>query len=74
VEGGSDGPERIACGAGADLIYQFQLERGGDGTKYCQKIKMRQRARLGSIGRKCTTGKIHSFLSFFMFIGTDVHN
>jgi hypothetical protein len=27
------GPERIACGGGADLILQFLLEREDDGIK-----------------------------------------
>jgi hypothetical protein len=36
-----------------NLILQFRLKRGGDETKHCQKMKQRQRARLGSIGRKC---------------------
>jgi hypothetical protein len=48
----SCGPERVAGGGGADLILQFWLGRGGDGMKHCQKMKRRQRARLGSMGRR----------------------
>jgi hypothetical protein len=46
---------RVADGGGADLMLQFQLERGGDGTKWCRKMKRRQRAHLGSMGRKRNT-------------------
>jgi hypothetical protein len=49
------GPERVACGGGVDSMLQFRLERGGDRTKRCWKMNRRQRARLGSIGRKCDT-------------------
>jgi hypothetical protein len=35
------GPERVACGGGADSVLQFQLKRGGDGTKRCRKMKQR---------------------------------
>jgi hypothetical protein len=42
-------------GGGADLIFRFQLKRGGDGMKYCRKMKRSQRARLDSIGRKRDT-------------------
>jgi hypothetical protein len=34
---------------------RFQFERGCDRTKRCQKMKQRQRAHLGSMGRKCDT-------------------
>jgi hypothetical protein len=44
-----------ACGGGADSVFYFRLERRGDGTKRCRKIKRRQRSRLASIGRKCDT-------------------
>jgi hypothetical protein len=37
-----DGPERVAYGGGADLILQFQFERGGDGINRCRKMKQRQ--------------------------------
>jgi hypothetical protein len=40
---------------GVDSIFQFQLERGGDVTKSCRKMKQKQRARLASVGRKCDT-------------------
>jgi hypothetical protein len=43
---------RVAGGGGADLMLQFQLERGGDEMKCCQKIKVKQPSRLGSMGRK----------------------
>jgi hypothetical protein len=42
----------VAGGGGVDSILQFQLERGGDRTKRCQKMKQRQRARLDSLGTK----------------------
>jgi hypothetical protein len=45
----------VACCGGADSMLQFQLEMGGDGMKHCQKMKRRQRARLGSMGRKRDT-------------------
>jgi hypothetical protein len=41
----------VRCG-GADLMLRFQLERGGDGTKRCRKMKQRQRARIGSMRMK----------------------
>jgi hypothetical protein len=50
VEGGS--LERVARDSGADSILQFLLEMGGDGIKHCQKMKRRQRARLGSMGKE----------------------
>jgi hypothetical protein len=37
----------------ADSMLQFWLERGSDSMKLCQKMKRSQRARLGSMGRKC---------------------
>jgi hypothetical protein len=29
----------VAASGGADSMLQFQLERGGDGTKHCRKLK-----------------------------------
>jgi hypothetical protein len=40
----------VASGGGADLM--LRLDRGGDGMKRCRKMKRRQQARLGSMGRK----------------------
>jgi hypothetical protein len=37
---------------GANLMLYFQLERGGDGMKCYRKLKRRQRARLGLMGKK----------------------
>jgi hypothetical protein len=45
-------PRRVASGGDADSMLRFQLERGDDMMKYCQKMKRRQRARLDSMGRK----------------------
>jgi hypothetical protein len=42
----------VVGGGGVDSMFRFRLERGDDGTKHCWKMKWRQRARLGSIGRK----------------------
>jgi hypothetical protein len=42
----------VADGGGANSMLCFQLERGGNGTKHCQKMKRRQQAHLGSMGRK----------------------
>jgi hypothetical protein len=36
------GSRMVACGGGADSMFQFWLKRGGDRTKHCQKIKRRQ--------------------------------
>jgi hypothetical protein len=33
---------RVAYGGGANLILQFQIERGGDETKRCQNMNRRQ--------------------------------
>jgi hypothetical protein len=52
-------PGRVAGGGGADPLLQFWLERGGDEMKCCQKMKKRQRALLGSMGRKCDTARRH---------------
>jgi hypothetical protein len=42
----------VVDGGGVDSMLQYRLERGGDGMKRCRKMKRRQRARLGSMGRK----------------------
>jgi hypothetical protein len=55
----SGGPGRVAYGGCADSILPFRLERGGDGTKRCQKIKRRQRTCLSSMGRKHDTVQWH---------------
>jgi hypothetical protein len=39
--------EEGAYSSGVDSILRFWLERGGDGTKHCQKMKL-----LGSDSRK----------------------
>jgi hypothetical protein len=49
------GSESVAYGGGTDSILQFQLERGGNGTKHCRKIKRRQQACLDSMERKRDT-------------------
>jgi hypothetical protein len=46
------GPGRVVGGGGIDSMIWFQLEREGDGTKSCQKMKRRQRTDLDSMGRK----------------------
>jgi hypothetical protein len=46
---------RVAGGGCADSILQFQLERGDDGINRYRKMKWRQQARLGSMGRKRDT-------------------
>jgi hypothetical protein len=46
-------PGRVVGGSGADLMVQFQLKRGNDGMKHCQKMKQRQQPHLGSMERKC---------------------
>jgi hypothetical protein len=53
VEGGSQTVRGGAGGGGADSMLQFQLEREGDGMNHCWKMKQRQRAHVGSMGRKC---------------------
>jgi hypothetical protein len=45
----------VAGGGDANSMFRFRLERGDDGTKRCQKMKRRQRAHLGSMGRKRDT-------------------
>jgi hypothetical protein len=42
----------MAGGGGADSMLRCRLERGGDRTKHCRKMKQRQQACLCSIGRK----------------------
>jgi hypothetical protein len=51
----SGGPGRVTYGDGVNSMFQFRLERGGDKTKRCQKMKRRQRAHLGSTGSKRDT-------------------
>jgi hypothetical protein len=43
---------RVVSVGGADSMLQFQLKSGRDGTKHCQKMKLRQRAHFGSMERK----------------------
>jgi hypothetical protein len=43
----------VACCGGADSMLRFLLEKEDDGMKHCQEMKRRQRAHLGSMGRKC---------------------
>jgi hypothetical protein len=52
-------PRKVAGGGGMDSMLWFQLERGGDGLKRYQKMKRRQRARLGSMRRKHDTARRH---------------
>ncbi len=47
-----DDPGRVTGGGGADSILQFQLEMGGDETKYYREMKRRQQAHLRFIGSK----------------------
>jgi hypothetical protein len=49
----------VAGGGGADSMLRFRLERGGDGSKRCQKMKRRQRAHLGSMRRKRDKARRH---------------
>jgi hypothetical protein len=44
---------RVADNDGTNLMLQFQLKRGGDVMKHCQKMKRRQRACLDSMRNKC---------------------
>jgi hypothetical protein len=44
-----------SLGGGADLMFQFRLERGCNRTKRYQKMERRQRVHLDSIERKCDT-------------------
>jgi hypothetical protein len=41
----------MSHGGSADSMLRFQLEIAGDRTKHFRKIKWRQRALLGSMGR-----------------------
>jgi hypothetical protein len=45
----------VTCCSSADSMVQFRLKRGGDEMKHCRKMKRRQRAHLGSMGRKRDT-------------------
>jgi hypothetical protein len=47
----------VTSGGGADSMLQFWLKRGGDKMKHCKKMKRRQQARLGSMGRKHDMGR-----------------
>jgi hypothetical protein len=47
----------VAGSGGADSMLRFQLERGGDVMKRYRKMKQRQGARLGFMGRKCDTAQ-----------------
>jgi hypothetical protein len=51
----SKDPRRVASSGGADSMLRFQLEKGGNRTKRCWKMKQRQRARLVSMRKKCDT-------------------
>jgi hypothetical protein len=53
----SDGSGRVAGNDGADSMLQFWLERRGDGTKRCRKMKRSQSAHHGSMGRKHDTAQ-----------------
>jgi hypothetical protein len=39
-------------GGGADSMLQFQLEKGADRMKYCQKMKCDTTLRRGDVGRR----------------------
>jgi hypothetical protein len=45
-EGWESGDTGRMTGGGVNSMLQFQLEKGGDGMKHCQKMNQRQRARL----------------------------
>jgi hypothetical protein len=51
----SGSSSRVADGGGANSMFRFRLEERGDGTKHYRKMKWRQQACLGSMGRKCDT-------------------
>jgi hypothetical protein len=55
----SNSPERVAGGGNADSMLWFWLERRGDEVNHCQKMKRRQQAYLGSMGRKRDTTCAH---------------
>jgi hypothetical protein len=48
----SNGPRWVADDNSVDSMFQFWLERGGNGSKHCWKMKRRRRALLTSMGRK----------------------
>jgi hypothetical protein len=48
----SDDLGRVSCCGDVNSVLWFRLERECDGMKHCQKMKRRQWARFGSIGRK----------------------
>jgi hypothetical protein len=43
----------VADGGDAGSMLQFWLERGGDKTKYCQKMKQIQQTHFGYMRKKC---------------------
>jgi hypothetical protein len=47
----------VAGSGGVDSMLLFWLERGGDRTKCCRKMKRRKQARLGSMRRKRYTAR-----------------
>jgi hypothetical protein len=47
----------VVDGSGVDSILLFCLERGGKGMKCYWRLKRRQRACLGSMGRKRDTAQ-----------------
>jgi hypothetical protein len=49
----------VVGGDGVDVVLRFRLEMGGDGVKYCWKIKWWQRAHLDSMERKRGTVRWH---------------
>jgi hypothetical protein len=55
----SGGLGRVTDSSGANSILRFWLEMGDDGMKRCRKMKLRPRARLGSMERKCDTTRWH---------------
>jgi hypothetical protein len=46
----SGGPGRVAGNGSTDSMLRLWLERGGDMTKHCRKMKRRQQARFGFMG------------------------
>jgi hypothetical protein len=45
----------VVGGGGADSMLWFRLKSGGDRMNHYWKMKQRQRARVGSMGRKRDT-------------------
>jgi hypothetical protein len=45
----------VASSSGANSMLQFRFKKEGGGTKHCRKMKQKQRAHLGLIGRKRDT-------------------